>query len=202
MEVKTTLGNKDVQITEVTPENYILPKGEEHLFHALIEVKKFDPNTAKRQSVPRIQKFGKKTFESGGVHDNLKRQGYTVDILHDPNAWLEANKKLSEEQQLENQRIEQENQRIALEEQEKMEEQLRLEKEKADQKKFDDAIAKALAGQQEAIQKAIDEGIKKGLAAQQKATPAPEAKTTGTEQTKTTANTGDAAKTTGTTTNK
>lgn len=197
MEVKTTLGNKDVAITEVTAENYIVPKGEEHLFHAVIEVKKFDANTGKRQSTPRVQKFGKKSFESGGVRDNLKRQGYDILILHDPNEWLQKNQKLSQEQKAENDRI-------ALQKKQERDEQLRLEKEAADQKKIDDAVAKALESQQTAIQKAIDEGIKKGLAAQKQATPAPSAKTTeapkatGTGETsKTAEKTGEAAKTTG-----
>jgi hypothetical protein len=193
MEVKTALGNKDVSLIEVTPDNYIVPKGEEHLFHAVIEVQKFDANTGRRQSTPRVQKFGKKSFESGGVRDNLKRQGYSLLILHDPNAWLEQNKKLTEEQQAENNRIQ-------LQEQQERAEKLRIEKEEADQKKIDDAVAKALESQQSAIQKAIDEGIRKGLAAQAKATPAkttetPTAKATGTTET---TKTGDAAKTTGT----
>ena len=78
---------KDVAITDVTPENYIVPDNEKHLYHAVIEIRKFDSETGKRLSIPRIQKFGKKAFENG-VADNLKKQGYSVTMLHDPNEWL------------------------------------------------------------------------------------------------------------------
>lgn len=81
---------KDVNVAEVTPENYIVPDNEKKLYHCIIEVRKFDSETGKRLSVPRIQKFGKKTFENGVAH-NLKLQGYTVTILHDPNEWLAEN---------------------------------------------------------------------------------------------------------------
>lgn len=78
---------KDVAIVDVTPENYIVPDNEKHLYHAVIEIRKFDSETGKRLSTPRIQKFGKKTFENGGA-DNMKKQGYTITILHNPNEWL------------------------------------------------------------------------------------------------------------------
>lgn len=91
MQVKTKEGKiKDVNILDVTPENFIVPKGEEDNYHCRIEVKKFDSETGKRMSIPRIQVFGKKFFESYGMH-NLKKQGYTVDVLHDPNKWLQEN---------------------------------------------------------------------------------------------------------------
>ena len=50
MLVKTGVNGetKDVSIFDVTPENYIVPKGEEHLYHCLIEVRKFDSDTGKR----------------------------------------------------------------------------------------------------------------------------------------------------------
>lgn len=84
---------KDLPILEVTPTNFIVPKGEERMYHCRIEVKKFNAETGERLSQPRIQVFGKKFFETFGLH-NLRKQGYTVDILHDPNTWLEANKEL------------------------------------------------------------------------------------------------------------
>lgn len=87
MIVKTEVGMKDVPITQVTKENYIVPENEKNLFHCSIEVRQFDKNTGARISVPRIQKFGVKTF-LGGVYETLKRQGYTIDILHDPSAYL------------------------------------------------------------------------------------------------------------------
>lgn len=84
---------KDLPILDVTAANFIVPKGEEHLYHCRIEVKKFNAETGERLSQPRMQVFGKKFFETFGLH-NLRQQGYTVDILHDPNTWLEANKEI------------------------------------------------------------------------------------------------------------
>lgn len=90
MRVKTTGGKtKDVAITDVNPENYIVPSNEQHLYHCVIEVRKFDSETGKRLSVPRIQKFGKKTFENS-VLDALRKQGYTITVLHDPNEYVKA----------------------------------------------------------------------------------------------------------------
>lgn len=90
MRVKVSEGKtKDVAITDVTPENYIVPSNEQHLYHCVIEVRKFDSETGKRLSVPRIQKFGKKSFENG-ILDALKKQGYTITVLHDPNEYVKA----------------------------------------------------------------------------------------------------------------
>lgn len=90
MRVKVSEGKtKDVAIIDVTPENYIVPDNEQHLYHCVIEVRKFDSETGKRLSVPRIQKFGKKGYENG-VAENLKRQGYTITVLHDPNEYVKA----------------------------------------------------------------------------------------------------------------
>lgn len=70
-------------LTELTAETYQVPANERHLYHAVIEIKKFDPNTGERLSVPRLQKFGMKAFENG-VADNLKRQGYDIKIVFNP----------------------------------------------------------------------------------------------------------------------
>lgn len=93
MRVKTeTEGKtKDVGLLDVTQENFIVPKGEESFYHCRIEVVKFHGETGERLSKPRIQVFGKKFFETFGLH-NLRKQGYKVDILHDPNVWEAANK--------------------------------------------------------------------------------------------------------------
>lgn len=89
MRVKTNIEGKtkDVAILDVTPENYIVPSNEQHIYHCVIEVRKFNSETGKRLSVPRIQKFGKKGFENG-VADALKKQGYTVTILHNPTEYV------------------------------------------------------------------------------------------------------------------
>ena len=101
MRVKVNDGKtKDVAITDVTPENYIVPSNEQHLYHCIIEVRKFDSETGKRLSVPRIQKFGKKSFENG-ILDALKKQGYTITVLHaaaDAKAKAEAEAKAKAEE--------------------------------------------------------------------------------------------------------
>lgn len=100
MQVRTEEGQiKDVNILDVTPENFIVPKGEEDCYHCRIEVKKFNQDTGERISKPRMQVFGKKLFESFGLH-NLRKQGFTVDVMHDPNKWLQENEaKLEAEKQ-------------------------------------------------------------------------------------------------------
>lgn len=97
MLVKTKEGKmKDVQIKDVNPENYIVPEGEERIYHCLIEVKRFDSSNGKRLSIPRIQKFEPRSFESFIRHE-LQGQGYEVVILHNPKEW--AKKKANEEQE-------------------------------------------------------------------------------------------------------
>ena len=100
MQARTEEGQiKDVNILDVTPENFIVPKGEEDCYHCRIEVKKFNQDTGERISKPRMQVFGKKFFESFGLH-NLRKQGFTVDVMHDPNKWLQENEaKLEAEKQ-------------------------------------------------------------------------------------------------------
>lgn len=100
MQVRTKDGQiKDVNILDVTPENFIVPKGEEDYYHCRIEVMKFNQDTGERISKPRMQTFGKKFFETFGLH-NLRKQGFTVDVMHDPNKWLQENEaKLEAEKQ-------------------------------------------------------------------------------------------------------
>ena len=86
MRVKFGNSTKDVSILDVTPENYIVPKGEEGTFHCRIEQTQFNPRNGKRVSRPRIQKFEAKMFPS--ILRNLKLQGWDVDILHDPTEFL------------------------------------------------------------------------------------------------------------------
>ena len=117
-----TKDGRDTPIEKLTAENYIVPKGEEKDYHAVIEVVQFDQKTGKRISQPRVQKFGKKIFEAH-VANSLRKQGYTVTILHDPNAWLKE--------------------QAAKAEQEKAEAEAA--KAKAEQEKFDAAVAAAVA---------------------------------------------------------
>ena len=86
-----TKDGRDTAIENLTADNYIVPQGEEKYYHAVIEVKQFNPKTGKRTSVPRVQKFGKKAFETS-VRDTLKKQGFDIVVLHDPNKWLAEQK--------------------------------------------------------------------------------------------------------------
>lgn len=86
-----TKDGRDLPIEMLTAENYIVPKGEEKDYHAVIEVRQFDQKTGKRLSKPRVQKFGRKAFE-GHILSSLRKQGYEITILHDPNDWIKANK--------------------------------------------------------------------------------------------------------------
>lgn len=90
-----TIEGRDVPVEGLTAENYIVPKGEERFYHAVIEVVQFDPKTGKKLSKPRVQKFGRKTWE-GGVRESLRKQGYTITVLHNPVEW-EAKQKAAAE---------------------------------------------------------------------------------------------------------
>ena len=84
-----TKDGKNVTVDKLTADNYAVPAGEELLYHCVIEVVQYDPKTGVKISKPRIQKFGKKTFETL-VQKTLRKQGYTVNILHSPEGYAEA----------------------------------------------------------------------------------------------------------------
>lgn len=86
MKVQTKEGIADVDILQVTPENYIVPDNERNSFHVIIEVVKFDSNTGRRLSRPRLQKFGAKAFAQ--ARRVLEMQGYTVKVLYDPTGYI------------------------------------------------------------------------------------------------------------------
>ena len=113
-----TKDGRDTPIEKLTPDNYVVPKGEEMSYHAVIEVVQYDAKTGKKLSKPRVQKFGKKAFETH-VLNSLKKQGYTVTVLYDPNVWIK--------------------------EQQAKAAQSRAAKAKAEQEKFDAAVAAAVA---------------------------------------------------------
>lgn len=117
-----TKDGRDLPIEKLTPDNYIVPQGEERAYHAVIEVKQFDPKTGVRLSRPRVQKFGKKMFEAH-IFDSLRKQGYDVIILHDPNKWIAEQKMIAEQRAKE--------QAVA--------------KAKAEQERFDEAVRAAVA---------------------------------------------------------
>lgn len=96
MVVKFEKGTKDVPLTEVTPENYIVPKGEEKDYHVLQELKNFDRKTGKRLSRPVVQKYDAKVFQTQ-QRRWLQSMGYDFVVLHDP---TEYNRKRMEQSQL------------------------------------------------------------------------------------------------------
>lgn len=81
----------------MTKDTYEVPANEKHLYHVKQELTEFDRSTGERISRPVIQKYGKRMFERV-VYDDLKAQGYTIEVLHDPNEWLkdEAERKQTE----------------------------------------------------------------------------------------------------------
>lgn len=90
MLVKNENGTHDVpMINALTGEynvnagNYIVPAGEEALYHVIQEQKKFNAETGKRLSKPVIQKYGKKEYETI-VQRQLRLQGFQVVVLHEP----------------------------------------------------------------------------------------------------------------------
>ena len=80
-------GKKDVEITAVTKDNYIVPDKEKHLWHVTMEIPTFDPKNGKRISRPKLQKFGAKTFHT--LRESWEKQGYEITVLYDPTAYLD-----------------------------------------------------------------------------------------------------------------
>lgn len=117
-----TKDGRDTPIDKLTPELYIVPKGEEKDYHAVIEVEFYDSKTGRKISKPRVQKFGKKTFEQT-VQNSLRKQGYKITILHDPNQWIAEQKAKAQQRAKE----------------------VAEAKAKAEQEKFDAAVAAAVA---------------------------------------------------------
>lgn len=74
---------KDVALDALTPDTYIVPKGEERCYHLIQEVVQYDQKTGAKISRPRLQKYGRKAFDSV-VRSALIKQGYQFTILHDP----------------------------------------------------------------------------------------------------------------------
>jgi hypothetical protein len=150
MRVKVSEGKtKDVAIIDVTPENYIVPDNEKHLYHCVIEIKKFDSETGKRLSIPRIQKFGKKGYENS-IADNLRKQGYTITVLHDPNEYMKAKAEADEKAKAEKAKAAEEKAKAAEEKAKAAEE-----KAKADAKAKAEADAKARAEEKAALKAEI-----------------------------------------------
>lgn len=149
MQTKT---GQDLPLLKLTSDNYLVPKGEEHLYHVRIEVMKFDTETGKRLSIPRIQKFGATGYTTS-IAKNLKKQGYTLDVLHNPSEWLKEQTELKKTaiQDAATRKLQ-------------AQEQKEIDAAAATQQLIDEAVEKALLSQGEATQKAIDEAVTKALA--------------------------------------
>ena len=88
MKVRFNGGVKDVPLSEVTAENYIVPQGEERHWHVIQEKKEFDRNTGKRLSRPVLQKYDTKAYPT--TRKYLIQAGYTITVLHDPEKWKQG----------------------------------------------------------------------------------------------------------------
>jgi len=88
MEVNVKGEIMDVEIKDVHADNYIVPNGEEGEYHCKLEIVRFNQQTGKRESVPRIQKFEQKSYKS--LRHSLQGLGYTIEMLHDPTKDLKA----------------------------------------------------------------------------------------------------------------
>ena len=95
MKVRFNGGIKDVLLTEVTAENYIVPQREERFWHVIQEKTEYDRNTGKRLSRPVLQKYDTKSYPT--VRKYLMDAGYTITVLHDPTAWLKQQESLRKE---------------------------------------------------------------------------------------------------------
>lgn len=138
-----TKQGQSLPLLKLNDENYLVPKGEEHLYHVRIEVKKFSPETGDRMSFPRIQKFGAKGYTTY-IARNLKKQGFTLDVLHNPAEWLKGQAEMKQ-QSIANQ--------LAAKQQ--IQEQKQADSEAAIQKRVDEAVEKALKGMAKAEMKAV-----------------------------------------------
>lgn len=156
MLIRTDDGNvKDEVITKVNASNYIVPDNEKHLYHCKIEVRKFDQDTGARLSKPRIQKFGAKMFNQ--IASELKRQGYAIDILHNPIEYIEAEKARKAEEAA-----------MTAERKAKEAEEQRAAEEAARKAEIDAAVAAALAEQQKKHEADIEAAVAKAMAKAEK----------------------------------
>lgn len=156
MLIRTDDGNvKDEAITKVNASNYIVPDNEKHLYHCKIEVRKFDQDTGARLSKPRIQKFGAKMFKQ--ISHELQRQGYTIDILHNPTEYMEAEKARKAEEAA-----------MTAERKAKEAEEARKAEEAARKAEIDAAVAAALDEQQKQHEADIEAAVAKAMAKAEK----------------------------------
>lgn len=135
-----TKDGRDTKIENLTPENYIVPKGEEKYYHVVLEIENYDRKTGKKLSKAYVQKIGRKIFESH-VQASLMRQGYKMTILHNPTEWIKAQQAKAAEVAAANAKA----------------------KAEAEKAKFDAAVDAAVA---ERLDAAVADAVAKALAAQ------------------------------------
>lgn len=103
MRVKFENGTKDVPLTEVTAENYIVPKGEENSYHVIQEMTSFDNKTGKRLSRPVLQKYDAKIWPT--QRKALASWGYDLTIVHDPSEYNRQQAEIAQQTAANRQRI-------------------------------------------------------------------------------------------------
>ncbi len=79
---------KDVPISQVTRENYIVDEKERDTYHVMMEIVRYSPSDGRRLSQSSIQKFDAKIYKSI-MERHLKLMGYTVTVLYDPTEYLQ-----------------------------------------------------------------------------------------------------------------
>lgn len=89
MKVRFNGGIKDVPLSEVTAANYLVPQNEVGFWHVLQEKVEYNRQTGKRMSRPVLQKYDTKAYPA--TRKYLVDAGYTITVLHDPEAWAKAN---------------------------------------------------------------------------------------------------------------
>lgn len=79
-----TREGKNLPLTEITEENYLVEDNERGYYHCKLERKLFDGASGARLSRPFVQKFDVKGFSV--LYRNLVESGYDVEVLYDPTA--------------------------------------------------------------------------------------------------------------------
>jgi hypothetical protein len=83
-----TKEGRDLPVTEITPENYLVEEKDQSFFHVKVEQEQFSSRSGKRLSIPYVQLFGVKEWAT--VQFNLRKQNYTLIVLYDPTEYIAA----------------------------------------------------------------------------------------------------------------
>lgn len=94
---------RDVKIEDVNAQNYIVPENERHIYHVKQEIKSYDPKNGRKISVPVVQKYGAKTFTQ--IERQLRLQGWELEILYNPTAFLEEMKQVQKKSQADRKKL-------------------------------------------------------------------------------------------------